>query len=296
MKPQSLADLATFAAVARHGNFARAAAELGVSRSAVSHAIRGLEEKLGIRLLNRTTRSVSPTAAGETLLGHLAPALGEIANAVDSIHDLRDRPGGHIRLNVPRLAAKLVLGPALPGFLERHPGAVVEVSIEDATVDIVAAKFDAGMRFGERLSADMIAVPVGPAVEFAVVGSPDYFSRHPLPISPEDLQKHACISHRMRGSGRLFEWEFKRDKHETTVAVEGPLVLDAPEMMLEAALAGVGLSYTTLAEAQPHLASGSLVRVLPDWCSPVGRLHLYYPGRRHVPALLRALIEWLKAA
>lgn len=294
MKPQDLPDLATLAVVARHGSFARAAAELGVSRSAVSHAIRALEERLGVRLLNRTTRSVSPTAAGERLLARLAPALDDIEGAVDEANGLRERPAGRIRLNVPRLAAKLVLGPALPDFLDAHPGAVVEVAVDDATVDIVAQGYDAGMRFGERLSADMIAVPVGPPIEFAVVGSPDYFARNPPPLSPEDLRGHACIGHRMRGSGRLFDWEFERDGREVTVSVEGPLILDAPEMMLEAAVRGVGLCYTTRAEADPLIKAGQLVRVLADWCPPVARLHLYYPGRRHVPALLRALMEWLR--
>lgn len=295
MRPQDLPDLAIFAMVAKHGSFVRAAAELGVSRSAVSHAVRGLEERLGVRLLNRTTRSVSPTEAGETLIARLAPALGEIANAVDAANGLRERPAGRIRLNVPRLAAKLILGPALPGFLEAHPGATVEIAVDDATVDIVAGGFDAGMRFGERLSADMIAVPVGAAVEFAVVGSPDYFAHNAMPLAPEDLRDHACIGHRMRGSGRLFDWEFEREGREVTVSVKGPLVLDAPEIMLDAALAGVGVCYTTLAEAEHHIAEGRLVRALADWCPPTARLHLYYPGRRHVPVLLRALIAWLKA-
>ena len=181
MKPQELPDLATLAVVARHGGFTRAAAELGVSRSAVSHAIRSLEARLGVRLLNRTTRSVSPTAAGERLLARLAPALDDIAVAVDETNAARDKPKGRIRLNVPRLAAKLVLGPALPGFLAAHPGAVVEVAVDDATVDIVAKGFDAGMRFGERLSADMIAVAVGPPISFAVVGSPGYLAPRQRP-------------------------------------------------------------------------------------------------------------------
>jgi DNA-binding transcriptional LysR family regulator len=295
MRPQDLPDLAILAVVARHGSFVRAAAELRVSRSAVSHSVRGLEERLGVRLLNRTTRSVSPTEAGNILLARLAPALGEIANAVDAANDHRERPSGRLRLNVPRLAAKLILGPSLPGFLEAHPGATIEISVDDATVDIVAGGFDAGIRFGERLSADMIAVPLGAAVEFAVVGSPSYFSQNAMPMKPEELRSHACIGHRMRGSGRLFDWEFEREGREVTVAVKGPLVLDAPEIMLDAALAGVGVCYTSLAEAQHHIDRGRLVRALADWCPPTARLYLYYPGRRHVPVLLRAFIAWLKA-
>lgn len=296
MKPQDLPDLATLVAVARHGSFARAAAELGVSRSAVSHSIRALEERLGIRLLNRTTRSVSPTAAGERLLARLSPALNDIAGALDEANNLRDRPAGRIRLNVPRIAAKLVVGPALAEFLKAHPAAVVEIAVDDATVDIVAQGFDAGVRFGERLSGDMIAVPIGPPIAFVVVGSPTYFERHPMPLLPQDLRANACIGHRMRGSGRLFEWEFERDGREVTVAVEGPLIFDASEMIIDAAIDGLGLCYTTLAEAEPLIHAGKLVQVLADWCPPGGRLHLYYPGRRHVPALLRALIDWLKSA
>lgn len=294
MKPRDLPELAMLAAVARNGGFARAAAELGVSRSAMSHAIRSLEDRLGVRLLNRTTRSVTPTDAGERLIARLAPALEDIAEAVDEANEARDRPAGRLRLNVPRVAAKLVLGPALPSFLAAHPGAVVEVAVDDATVDIVAQGFDAGMRFGERLSADMIAVAVGPPIEFAVVGSPDYFCRNPPPNTPEDLREHACIGHRMRGSGRLFDWEFERERNEVTVAVKGPLILDAPELTLDAALAGVGMCYTTLAEAQQHLKAGRLRRVLAEWNSEASRLHLYYPGRRRPPALLQALIAWLK--
>ncbi len=249
-----------------------------------------------MRLLNRTTRSVTPADAGERLLARLLPALDDIAIAVDEANEAREQPSGRIRLNVPRLAAKLVLGPALPSFLMAHPGAVVEVAVDDATVDILAQGYDAGMRFGEHLSADMVAIVVGQPIEFTVVGSPDYFVRKPPPLLLEDLRDHVCIGHRMRGSRRLFEWEFERGGAEVTIAVDGPLVLDAPELMLDAALGGIGLCYTTLAEAQPHVEAGLLRRVLVGWCPPPTRLHIYYPGRRHPPALLRALIEWLRSA
>ena len=294
MRLQDLPDLATFAAVARHGSFVRAAAELGLSRSTLSHAVRGLEERLGVRLLNRTTRSVAMTAAGEQLFARLSPALDDISGAVDEANATQGPPRGRIRVNVPRLGYKLVLGPALPDFLNAHPNAVVEIAVEDATVDIVAKGFDAGMRFGERLSAEMIAVEVGPEIEFVVVGSTEYLTRRPPLKTPEDLRDHACIGHRMLGSGRLFEWEFAHEGREIAVAVNGPLVLDAPEMMLDAALCGIGLCYTTLSEAEPLLAAGRLERVLADWCAPASRLHLYYPGRRQVPPLLRALIGWLR--
>ncbi len=296
MTPRDLPDLAGLAAVVRHGSFARAATELGVSRSALSHAVRGLEARLGVRLLNRTTRSVAPTVAGERLLAELAPALERIAAAVDAANGFRDRPAGRVRLNVPRLAAALVLAPALPGFLAAHPDVEVELAVEDATVDIVARGFDAGIRFGERLAADMIAVPIGPPVEFAVVGAPAYFAGRAIPKAPADLRAHACVRYRMRGSGALFDWEFEKDGREVRVAVEGPLTLDAPEFMVRAALDGVGLAYAALVDVADHIAAGRLVRVLADWCPPTARLHLYHPSRRHVPAALQALILHLRSA
>lgn len=294
MNPRDLPDLATLALVARHRSFARAAAELGVSRSALSHAVRGLEGRMGVRLLNRTTRSVSPTAAGERLLAQLAPAFDRIAQAVDETNGQRDRPGGRLRLNVPRLAALLVLAPILPSFLATHPDLELELAVEDATIDIVAQGFDAGIRFGERLEGDMIALPIGSPVEFAVVGSPSYFARRTPPLTPNDLADHACIRYRMRGSGRLFDWEFERDGREVAVAVNGPLTLDAPELMVRAAVDGLGLAYVAFADVETRLRAGELVRVLADWCPPSARLHLYYPNRHHVPAALRALIDWLR--
>ena len=294
MNPRDLPLLAALALVARHGSFARAAAELGVSRSALSHAVRGLETRMGVRLLNRTTRSLSPTAAGERLIEQVAPALASISQAVDEANGYRDRPRGRLRLNIPRVAALVVLAPALQGFLAAHPDLELELAVEDATVDIVAEGFDAGIRFGERLAGDMIAIPIGPPVEFAVVGSPSYFARRAPPLVPDDLAAHACIRYRMRGSGRLFDWEFERDGREVAMGVDGPLTLDAPEFMVRAALDGLGLAYVALVDAEPHLKTGRLVRVLADWCPPTARLQLYYPDRRHVPATLRALIDWLR--
>lgn len=294
MNPRDLPDLAHFALVARHRSFSRAAAELGVSRSALSHAVRGLENRMGVRLLNRTTRSVSPTSAGERLLSQLGPAFDSIGQAMDEANGDRKRPGGRLRLNVPRVAALLVLAPALPGFLAAHPDLELEIAVEDATVDIVAQGFDAGVRFGERLAGDMIALPIGPPVEFAVVGSPGYFAGRAPPLTPEDLTDHACIRYRMRGSGRLFDWEFERDGREVTVAVDGPLTLDAPEFMVRAAVDSLGLAYVALVDVEAQLGTGELVRVLADWCPPAARLHLYYASHRHVPAALRALIDWLR--
>jgi DNA-binding transcriptional LysR family regulator len=295
VNPRDLPDLANFAAVARHGGFARAAAELGVSRSALSHAIRGLETRLGVRLLNRTTRSVAPTAAGERLLVELGPALERIELAVEGANGFRERPAGRVRLSVPRVAAALVIAPALPAFLQAHPDIDVELSIDDAAVDIVARGFDAGVRFGELLAGDMVAVAVGPPVEFAIVGSPSYFRNRPTPLEPADLAAHQCIRLRLRGSGALFNWEFERDGRELRVAVEGPLTLDSSEFAVRAAAGGVGLAYASLADVEERVATGELVRVLADWCPPTARLYLYYPGRRQVPAALRALIDWLRA-
>jgi len=294
MNPRDLPLLAALALVARHGSFARAAVELGMSRSALSHAVRELEARMGVRLLNRTTRSLSPTAAGERLIDQIAPALACISQAVDEANGSRDRPRGRLRLNVPRVAATVVLAPALQGFLAAHPDLELEIAVEDATVDIVAEGFDAGIRFGERLGGDMIAIPVGPPVEFAVVGSPSYLSQRTRPRTPDDLKEHACIRYRMRGSGRLFDWEFEREEREFAMAVDGPLTLDAPEFMVRAALDGLGLAYVALFDAEPHLRTGKLVRVLADWCPPTARLQLYYPNRHHVPATLRALIDWLR--
>lgn len=294
MNPRDLPDLASFAAVVRHGGFARAAVGLGVSRSALSHAIRGLENRLGVRLLNRTTRSVAPTAAGERLLAELAPALERIESAVEGANRFRERPAGRVRLSVPRVAAALVIAPALPVFLDAYPDIEIELSVDDAAVDIVARGFDAGIRFGELLAGDMVAVAVGPPVEFAVIGSPTYFSGRPIPLEPAELAAHRCIRLRLRGSGVLFDWEFERDGRELRVAVEGPLTVDSSEFAVRAAADGVGLAYATLADVEARIASGELVRVLADWCPPTGRLHLYYPGRRQVPSALRAFIDWLR--
>lgn len=295
MNSRDLPDLASLAVVARHRSFARAAAELGVSRSALSHAVRGLEERLGIRLLNRTTRSVSATPAGERLLARLRPALADITEALDEANQYRDRPSGSLRLNVSRLAAVTVLLPELPRFLAEYPDIKLEVSIDDATIDIVDRGFDAGMRFGERLAGDMVAVAVGPAVEFAVVGSPTYLADRSTPEHPQELLDHNCIRYRMRGSGELFEWEFEKDGIELTVAVSGSLTLDAPELMLYCALDGVGLAYVGLADAAAAIAAGRLERVLTSWCTPTAGFHLYYPSRRHTSVALRALIDTLRA-
>ncbi len=283
-----LPDLELFLDVARLGSFARAARAHGVSRSAVSHAIRTLEERLGLRLLHRTTRSVAPTEAGATLIAELGPALATVSEALARAGERRDEPAGTLRLNMPHMAT-LVLARLLPGFVRACPRVRLEVATDDALVDIVREGFDAGIRFGESLAQDMVAVPFGPSQRFAVVASPEYFAAHPAPRVPADLLGHACIGIRFP-SGVPYRWEFEKDGHQTAVAVEGPLLLDDFALILAATRAGLGVALLFEAQAKTDLTSGRLVRALEDWCPPFPGLHLYYPGRRQPPAALRAFV------
>lgn len=289
-----LNDLAAFAAVARHRSFRRAAAELGVSPSALSHGLRGLEERLGVRLVNRTTRSVAPTQAGLRLLSRLEPALLDIAEALEAINEDRARPAGTLRLTVSRLGASAVLAPALPRFRAAFPDVHLDISVDDGFADVVADGFDAGIRFGESLENDMIAVPVSGPARMTVVGSPDYFARHPPPITPYDLKDHACIRFRLPSRRALYRWEFERDGKEVEVAVSGPLTLNDLEMATRAALDGIGLTYAGAEYVAPLVAAGRLVPVLDDWLPPFPGFFLYYPSRRQMPAALRALIDTLR--
>lgn len=293
MNARHLPDLAAFAAVARHRSFARAAAEMGLSRSALSHAVRGLEARLGVRLLNRTTRSVAPTPAGDRILAELSPALEMIGRALETANAYRDKPTGRLRLNVPRLGALVVIAPMLAGFLTACPDVQLELSVDDATLDIVSAGFDAGIRFGERLAADMIAVPVGLPIGFAVVAAPTYLASRSRPVTPEDLATHACIRQRFRASGREFAWEFEKNGRALTIEVDGPLTVDAPELILLAALEGIGLAYLPTAYVEQHVAAGRLAYVLQSWLPPAERLYLYYPSRRHPSDALRVFAGWL---
>ncbi|GAB4070342.1 LysR family transcriptional regulator [Ancylobacter sonchi] len=289
------ADLGVFLAIARHGSFRRAAAELGVTPSALSHSMRLVEERLGVRLLNRTTRSVALTEAGERLLGRVGPAFRDIDDAIDELNSFRDRPFGTLRLNAPRLCARLVLRSLLARFIAAYPDIRVELVVSDALVDIVAEGFDAGIRFGEAIAADMITVPIGPRHAFAVVGSPAFFARHGVPHDPRELRGKPCIRFRFLG-GALYAWEFERGGEEIAVEVDGPLTLSEQDLMLEAALDGVGMAYLFEAQARPHLASGALVRVLEEWCPHYPGFYLYYPSRRQMPASLRAFIDFSRGA
>ena len=285
--------LAAFLAVAEERSFTRAAKRLGVSQSALSHAIRGLEEQIGVRLLARTTRSVAPTDAGDELLAHLRPALADIRGALEKLSGLRDKPAGRVRLLVSPLAATAVLAPKLGQFARDYPDVVLDVTTDDSRVDLVAAGFDAGIHFGEFIEQDMVAVRVSRDPRPAIVGSPAYFESHPKPKSPRDLLNHRCINFR-HGSDGVYRWEFDKGKQSLTVAVNGSLVVDDVELMIRAAIDGVGLAFMSDDRAAPHLASGALVRVLEDWCPPFAGFFLYYPSRRQQPAALSALINTLR--
>ena len=289
-----LDELGIFAAVARHRSFRKAADERGVSASALSHAVRGLEERLGVRLLNRTTRSVTPTEAGQRLLARLDPALRQVADALLDLTSLQAVPAGTLRLNVPRPAARLVLGPMLARFVAAHPRIQVEVVTNDGLADIVGDGFDAGIRFHESLDADMVAVPIGPALRFVAVAAPSYLAQHGVPRTPRDLPDHACIGRRFP-SGHLYAWEFQADGQPLRIAVAGPLVFDDDAPMIDTAVGGAGIAYVYEALVGDDLAAGRLATVLDAWTMPPSRFFLYYPRGRHMPSTLRAFVDFIRA-
>ena len=288
-----LTDLSAFVAVATHRSFSRAAAELGLSPSALSHTVRGLEERMDLRLLNRTTRSVAPTEAGERLLERLRPALRDIADALEDANVFRDKPAGRLRLNVPRSAAVLLLAPVITRFVQTYPEMQLEIATEGRFVDIVAAGFDAGVRFGESVERDMVAVRISADLRMAVVGSPAYFRTHPKPRRPHDLPGHACIHFRLPGAS-LYRWEFEKAGEAMEVEVDGPLILGDQELMVHAAIDGASLAMVLEPHVRAHLRAGRLKRVLADWCPPFPGYFLYYPSRRQVPAGLRAFIDMMR--
>ncbi len=293
MKRGELDDLATFAAVARARSFTRAAATLNLSPSALSHAMRALEDRLGVRLLARTTRSVAPTPAGERLLRSLDPALDEVAKGLAALADWRDVPSGTVRLTTFGYAARTILAPRLPAFLCDHPEIAVEVIAEDRPVDLVAGGFDAGIRLAESVERDMVSVPVGPPLRSAIVGTPAYFERHPPPQSPGDLDRHVCINYRLLGGGGLLPWWFERDGREVRMKVRGQLILNDEGLAAAAIRAGAGLGYVMAHDAADDIAAGRLVSVLDDWCPAFEGCHLYWPARQVTPAL-RTLIDALR--
>jgi DNA-binding transcriptional LysR family regulator len=294
MRREDLVDLSAFLTIAEEQNFTRAAAKLGTSQSALSHTIRRLEARLGLRLLTRTTRRVAPTAAGERLLGTLRPALDSIGAELASLVDLRARPAGTIRITTGQHAAETLLWPALQRLLPAYPDVSVELSLDFGLTDIVAERFDAGVRLGEALAKDMIAVRIGPDLRMAVVGAPAYFARRAAPSTPQDLADHRCINLRLPGGG-FYAWELEKDGREVRVRVEGPLAFNDVGLIVEAAAAGFGLGFVMEDQARAQLSDGRLVRVLEDWCPPFSGYHLYYPSRRQPSAAFVLLVEALRA-
>ena len=294
MRREELADLNAFAVVAEERSFTKAAAKLGTSQSALSFTVRRLEERLGVRLLSRTTRSVAATEAGERLLRTLGPALDRIGAELVALSELREKPAGTIRITTGEHAAEAILWPALAQLLPTYPDIKVELIIDYGLTDIVAERYDAGVRLGEQVARDMIAVPIGPPFSMAVVGAPSYFARHPKPRKPQDLTAHDCINLRLPTYSGLFAWEFEKRGRELKVRVEGQLVFNNIALRLHAVLAGFGLTYVPEDVVRPYLADGRLVRVLEDWCPPFPGYHLYYPSRRQPAPAFAVLVEALR--
>lgn len=289
----TLGDLTALAAIATQRSFRKAADELGLSPSTLSHMMRVLEQNIGVRLLNRTTRSVSPTEAGERLVHRLQPVLRDLDTALQEVDAFRSRPSGTLRINASEIAARLLLKTVVPTFLARHPEMALDLVTDGRLIDIVAEGFDAGIRLGEAVPRDMVAVRFGGETRFLAVASPAHLAGKALPQTPDDLKDHACIRFRLP-SGKLYRWEFEKHGQEIAIDVPGVLTLDHVELMVEAAAGGLGIAYASEKSARPWLDSGKLVSVLDDWCPPFPGLFLYYPGHRHVPPGLRAFIDVLK--
>lgn len=294
MQREELVDLNAFAVVAEERSFTRAAAKLGTSQSSLSHTVRRLEARLGVRLLTRTTRNVAPTEAGERLLATLGPALESIDSELASLRELREKPAGTIRITTSEHAATTILWPALERLLPQYPDIHIELSIDSSLRDIVADRFDAGVRLGEALAKDMIAVRISPDVRMVVVGSPAYLSKNPAPKAPNELAEHSCINLRLPSSGGLYAWELEKDGRELRVRVEGQLVFNNVGMIVRAAKAGLGLGFVMEDHVAADVAEGRLLRVLEDWCAPFSGYHLYYSSRRQPSAAFSLLVEALR--
>jgi DNA-binding transcriptional LysR family regulator len=295
MLRRSLDDLAAFIAVADHRSFRVAASRLEVTPSALSHAMRQLEERLGVRLLHRTTRSVSVTDAGLRLLDRLRPAMDQVAGALEDLDLERSRPFGRLRIYLTHMSATAVIAPVWHRYLSTYPDIHLELHVGEAAIDIVAQGFDGGIGPHDRAAADMVVIRVMGPVKVAVVAAPSYFAKHSRPRTPDDLARHACVQYRRAVDGGVFEWLFERAGQSRKVQVEGRVMVNAPDLSLRAAVDGLGLSYTIEAQAEPFLRSGQLVRVLEDWSPAFEGLFLYYPGHRQVPASLRALIDMIRS-
>lgn len=294
MPRRNFNDLLAFVTVAREGSFTKAAGTLGVTQSALSQAIRGLEESLQIRLLTRTTRSVAPTIAGERLMKAIGHRFDEIESELAALTELRDKPAGTVRITCGDHVMHTVLLPKLMPLLHEYPDIKLEFDMNYGFRDIVADRFDAGVRMGNTIDNDMIAVPIGPPLQMAVVGSPEYFQRHPLPKSPGDLTAHLCINQRMPTSGGLYVWDFEKRGRKVNVRVDGPLIFNTAPPQVDAALAGLGLSLLPEDELTQHIQAGRLVRVLQDWCPKFAGYHLYYPSKRQLSPAFQLVVKALR--
>jgi len=294
MQHENFNDLLAFLAVARERSFTKAAAKLGVSQSALSHTINGLEARLGLRLLTRTTRSVAPTEAGERLLATVGHRFEEIETELEALSELREKPAGAIRITAGEHAADTILWPKLAKFLPQYPDIKVEITVDYGLTDIVAQRYDAGVRLGEQVAKDMIAVRIGPDMRMAVVGAPSYLAKRAAPKKPQDLTDHNCINLRLPTYGGLYAWEFEKGGRELKARVDGQLIFNSLAQRLNAAVAGFGLAYMPEDVAQPHVAAGRLKRVLDDWCPPFPGYHLYYPSRRHAAPAFALLVDALR--
>ena len=294
MRREELVDPNAFMIVAEEQSFTRAAAKLGTSQSTLSYTIRRLETRMGVRLLTRTTRRVALTEAGERLLRTLSPALDSIAEEIAALSQFRDKPAGRLRITTSEHAAQTLLVPALERLLPQYPDLHVELAIESSLTDIVAERFDAGVRLGESIAKDMVAVRIGPDLRMAVVGSPDYFARHRRPRTPKDLADHSCINLRMQSAGGVYSWELQKGPRELHVRVDGQLTINHAATILHAARGGLGLACVPENLVQDAVAAGQLQRVLEDWCPPFPGYHLYYPSRRQPSAAFRLLLDALR--
>ncbi|WP_372399922.1 LysR family transcriptional regulator [Azospirillum sp. HJ39] len=294
MKRDELGDLIGFLTVAEERSFTRAAARLGTSQSSLSHTIRRLEERMGVRLLTRTTRNVAPTEAGEQLAETLRPAFNDIQTRLDSITALRQKPAGNIRITSSRHATETILMPVVTRLMTAHPDVKVEISVEQKLTDLVAERYDAGVRLGEQVEKDMIAVKIGPELRMAVAGSPAYFARHPKPATPHDLTQHVCINLRLPTLGGLYAWEFEKNARPLNVRVDGQFTCNDVPMIVHAAVNGLGLACLPDDQFRNLIEEGRLVRVLEDWCPPFSGYHLYYPSRRQASPAFQLLVEALR--
>lgn len=294
MPRSDLNDITAFLAVAHEGSFTKAAAKLGVSQSALSQTFRNLEARLGLRLLTRTTRSVSPTEAGERLIQAVGPRLAEVEAEMAALTALRDKPAGRVRISAGEHAADLVLWPAIEKLLPNYPDITIEIVIDNGLTDIVAERLDAGVRLGEQVDRDMVAVRIGPDMRMAVVGTPSYFARRKRPRTPQDLTAHSCINLRMPTAGGLYAWEFEKGSRALRVRVEGQLVFNTATFAVKAALAGAGLAFVPEDRVLPQINEGRLLRVLADWCPPFSGFHLYYPSRRQPTPAFAIVVDALR--